>query len=882
MRRTLALVVSSCLLAARPASPQAAPQDEAWPQWLGPSRDGRSSASGVFPAAGPVRLREAWRRPLGPATSGLSVAGDRLVTLESDAQGVHAVALSARDGSVLWRTALDALVTDEERGPASTPAVADGLAFVLSPACQLRALELASGSVAWHVDLKAQFGSSPRLGCTSSPLVDGERVIVQTGAPDEKRLVALDRRSGLLAWAAKGVARANYSAPGLRRAGAGREVLVHHTDVSQGDPRGGVSAFRAEDGALAWHHTLDRYWSWATPVPVGDDAVLVLTWNDAALVRVPAGSQAPTVAWRSPAFTAFVGMPVVRDGHLYGHGGDFLRCVRASDGQTVWEERTYPGSVTLVDGHLVALSISAGLLRVVEATPQAYRERARLAVFEPGSRAETPPSVVGRRIFVRNDETVVAVDVEGGAAAKAAELAGAWAGEVEHDGERTPFALELEPGDDGRLLLKATVPAAHLSRAALGRVTPQVEGDTVKLGPFAFTHDAAAKTLTGVVPEGFAPVYRLPLRLVRVDKLEVPERAEPGGERREPAWTYDAGAPLWAGPTFAGGLVYAGGEDGQLHAVDARSGAKRWSFRAGGAFRTRAAVAGGRAFIQADDGFLYALDAATGREAWRSRVTDKPIERLPFDNPKSRYDRFGSDAFVAGGRLYVGTHDGRVLALDAASGARLWEFATGDSVLAAPALAAGRLYVGSYDKHVYALDAASGRLLWKRDTQGAVVSTPAVAGDLVIVGNRCYDLLGLRAATGEVAWKRYVWFSWIESSAVVRDGVLYVGSSDAAAAFAFDAASGRPRWQADVFGWAWGQPAVTRAAVYVGTSSQAGYPSGHRAGVVALDRASGSTRWRFDAPAAEKGAFGFPGSPATGGGFVFVSGLDGRVYAFAL
>ena len=298
--------------------------------------------------------------------------------------------------------------------------------------------------------------------------------------------------------------------------------------------------------------------------------------------------------------------------------------------------------------------------------------------------------------------------------------------------------------------------------------------------------------------------------------------------------------------------------------------------------RTRPAFAGGALVFQADDGFLYKLDAASGQELWRVRLVDKPVERLPFDNPKSRYDRFGSDVTVAGGRLYVGTHDGHVLALDPATGARLWDFATGDSVLAAPSVDSGRVYAGSFDKHVYALDAASGRLLWKRDTQGAVVSTPAVAGDLVVVGNRCYDLLGLRADTGEVAWKRYVWFSWVESSATVRDGVAYVGSSDAALVGAFDARSGQSRWQADVYGWAWGQPAVTEARVYLGTSSQAGYPSGHRAGVMALDRASGRVAWRYESPAAAKGAFGFPGSPAIGEGLVFVSGLDGRLYAFKL
>ncbi|HEX9186436.1 MAG TPA: PQQ-binding-like beta-propeller repeat protein [Vicinamibacteria bacterium] len=258
-------------------------------------------------------------------------------------------------------------------------------------------------------------------------------------------------------------------------------------------------------------------------------------------------------------------------------------------------------------------------------------------------------------------------------------------------------------------------------------------------------------------------------------------------------------------------------------------------------------------------------------------MVEKAIERLPFDNPRSRYDRFGSDVTEKDGRLYLGTHDGNVLAVDAGTGARLWTFATGDAVLAAPAVDAGRVYAGSFDKHVYALDAASGALLWKRDTRGAVVSTPAPSGDRLVVGNRAYDVLGLDARTGEVAWKRYVWFSWIESSASVREGVAYVGSSDAAAVFAFDAASGRRLWAADVLGWAWGQPAVTATRVYCGTSSQAGYPAGHRAGVMALDRATGRAVWRYEAPSAASGAFGFPGSTAVGAGLVFASGLDGRL-----
>ena len=183
---------------------------------------------------------------------------------------------------------------------------------------------------------------------------------------------------------------------------------------------------------------------------------------------------------------------------------------------------------------------------------------------------------------------------------------------------------------------------------------------------------------------------------------------------------------------------------------------------------------------------------------------------------------------------------------------------------------------------MYALDAASGALAWKRDTRGAVVSTPAVVDDRLVIGNRSYDLLGLDARSGEPVWKRYVWFSWVESSATLRDGVAYVGSSDAAAIFAFDAQAGRRLWQADALGWAWGQPAVTARRVYAGTSSTPGYMGGaHRGGAMAFDRSSGRPAWRFEAaPGAGSATYGFPGSPALGGGLVFFTGLDGNAYAF--
>ena len=461
----------------------------------------------------------------------------------------------------------------------------------------------------------------------------------------------------------------------------------------------------------------------------------------------------------------------------------------------------------------------------------------------------------------------------------ATDLAGDWSGTVEHGGESTAFGLSLRPRDDGKVEIRMTIPVVHVDGAVAGAFDPSIDGDDVALGPFRFRYDASAGTLRGALPRGLVPVIELPVTLRRGAPLVVPARGALPGAIAEPLWTFAAGAPMWAGVALAGGRVYAGAEQGRLHSLEARTGRQRWVFQAGGAIRTRAVVAGRDIYLQADDGILYCLEAATGAVRWQLRVVATPIVRLPVGDAESRFDRFGSDVTVAGDALYLGTHDGRLLAVDRRRGVVRWEVAVGDSVLAAPAVHRGSVYFGSYDGKVYAVTTA-GRRLWEHPVGAPVVSTPAVAGPLVLVGSRSYDFLALDALTGETAWSRYLWFSWVESSATVRDRVAYVGSSDAAAVYAFDAASGRPVWKADVRGWAWGQPALDDSRLYIGTVSNKGYLVDHRGGLVALNRDSGRVLWHFDATPVE-GSYGFPGSPAVGDGKVFASGLDGKVHAFA-
>ena len=101
----------------------------------------------------------------------------------------------------------------------------------------------------------------------------------------------------------------------------------------------------------------------------------------------------------------------------------------------------------------------------------------------------------------------------------------------------------------------------------------------LQFGIYAANYPLTEETLLKrhvTLPEALVPVYRLEFSLRRVDRVNVAARAEVAAATATPAWTFDAGAPCWPGVTAADAVVFAGCEDGQLHALEARSGIERW------------------------------------------------------------------------------------------------------------------------------------------------------------------------------------------------------------------------------------------------------------------------------------------------------------------
>jgi eukaryotic-like serine/threonine-protein kinase len=278
------------------------------------------------------------------------------------------------------------------------------------------------------------------------------------------------------------------------------------------------------------------------------------------------------------------------------------------------------------------------------------------------------------------------------------------------------------------------------------------------------------------------------------------------------AWRFRTGGKVRSTPAVAEGLAVFGSEDGYLYAVSLADGAERWKVRLGGDVSGSAAIAGNRVVILGPDGALLALDLHSGRTLW-SLPTGPDV---PFAGDPRGFDLFLSSPTIAQGIVYVGGGDGKVRAVDLATGQPRWAHTTGHRVRSSPAVADGRVFVGSFDGKVYCLDAATGAERWTFATGDAVQSSPAVAGGLVFVGSRALAVYALDAATGRLVWRRPHSGSWILASAAVDDGKVVIGGSDSHLLECLDARTGAPLWSVDTGARLLGSPTIAGNVVLYG------------------------------------------------------------------
>ncbi len=237
-------------------------------------------------------------------------------------------------------------------------------------------------------------------------------------------------------------------------------------------------------------------------------------------------------------------------------------------------------------------------------------------------------------------------------------------------------------------------------------------------------------------------------------------------------WKFQTGDVVHASPAISDGTLFIGSWDSYFYAIDASTGSQKWRFKTGEdadmhnqvGIQSSAAVADGIVYFGCRDSHFYAVDAKTGAQKWT------------FDNKGSWV--ILSPA-VRDGKVYFATSDtGLFYAMDAKTGVQLFSLGFNHwPMFSSPAIAGNLLYLGSHEGKLIAIDLSAQKPAWTFQTETSkknavtYVKPDGTPNYDAAYDSDFYDDI----VTGVV---RMFSLGPILSSPVVMDGVIYVGSVD--------------------------------------------------------------------------------------------------------
>jgi outer membrane protein assembly factor BamB len=383
-----------------------------WPQWRGPQRSGVSSETGLaksWPVGGPP---PAWTiSGLGEGYGSLAIRGDRIFVQGVRERESAVFCLNGADGKTAWVTGLAGrMAQDRGAGPRGTPTLDGDGVYALAENGELVCLRAQDGAKMWRRNILQDFkGENPNWLLSESPLIDGDRVVVTPGGPNAT-VVALDKASGKTIWTSEGLSdNAGYSSCIVADVQGVRTIMALTSQAGVG--------VRAADGKPMWRYekAANRTANIATPV-FHDNKVFYTSAYGTGCALLGLTAQNGTVRAEEIYFSREMqnhhGGVVLVDGFLYGYSNNILTCLEFGTGRVAWKDRSVgKGCLLAADGTLYLLSENnvAGL---ADATPGAYREKARFSIPDQGWPSWAHPVVCGGRLYIRNQSWLACYPVK--------------------------------------------------------------------------------------------------------------------------------------------------------------------------------------------------------------------------------------------------------------------------------------------------------------------------------------------------------------------------------------------------------------------------------------------------------------------------------------
>lgn len=287
-------------------------------------------------------------------------------------------------------------------------------------------------------------------------------------------------------------------------------------------------------------------------------------------------------------------------------------------------------------------------------------------------------------------------------------------------------------------------------------------------------------------------------------------------------------------------------------------------------------------------GLVYTIDAQSrvtatatnGATAWATDVTglaDRPA------------DASGGGLAVGGGRVFVTSGFGELVALDARTGTIAWRKQLGTSAGGAPTVAGGKVFAASRDGTGWGIDAGTGKVAWTVPGLGRAgivgASAPASDGKIVIFPFTTGLMVAAETQTGKILWKTslagkrvgesYTSINDITGDPVIAGNAVYAGTAAGRIA-AIDKTTGQMLWS--VGQGAASPPAVAGGALFIVND---------QGRLMRLDAGSGGTVWSVELPwfkpyrkERKRGPVFASFGPTIAGGRLVVATGDGMIRSY--
>jgi outer membrane protein assembly factor BamB len=404
MKNTRVLLLAVLLLC---LAQQALAQTAAiWPQWRGPNRDGISKETGLlkqWPAEGPPLV---WKATgAGRGYSSFSVANGKLYTLGLRGDREFVIAFDVATGKEAWATAHgSAFRNDRGDGPRGTPTVDGDRVYALGGDGDLSALDAGTGKIIWTKNILKEFrGSNITWGISESPLVLGNKVLVNPGGPNAS-IVALNKADGSVIWKSQSD-RAGYSSGIPVEVNGATQVVFFTSERALG--------LDAKDGRLLWDYSrpANDVANVATPIVRANRVFISSDYGTGGgVVEIKPDNKAQEI-WFTKDMRNHHSSSVLIGDYLYGFSSAILTAIKFDTGEIAWRDRSVgKGSLVYADGNLYCFSEN-GVVGLVEATPTGYTEKGRFRIPQDSLPTWTHPVVAGGRLYLRDQDTIYAFDV---------------------------------------------------------------------------------------------------------------------------------------------------------------------------------------------------------------------------------------------------------------------------------------------------------------------------------------------------------------------------------------------------------------------------------------------------------------------------------------